>query len=336
MVLGTIGYVYGTRSPVSATATPDEPVMIRSEDMTALAALRREPHLVFRNMSRGPEHGALAFASLEQQGRRYTTTAFCQRVYFRAGTGLCLTVEQRPRIRERGYLFDDALAIRQRLDLQGVPSRARVSPDGRVAAFTVFVRGDSYAKLQFSTRTRLLNSYTGQTLADLEDFEVLKNGARLTSVDFNYWGVTFSHDGVTFYATLGTNGQQYLVRGNMRSRQVDVLRNGVECPSLSPDEQRIAFKQAASPGSRVWRPAVLRLSDLTATALPETRSVDDQIEWLDDAHVLYGIREELATIVPDFDGVMRGRANIWMLAADGTGSPQLFLEDGESPAVVRH
>ena len=69
----------------------------------------------------------------------------------------------------------------------------------------------------------------------------------------------------------------------MRSRQVEVLRSGVECPSLSPDEQRIAFKQAVRPGSQVWRPAVLRLSDLTVTELPETRSVDDQIEWLDDA-----------------------------------------------------
>jgi hypothetical protein len=335
MVLGTIAYFYSTRSPVGAAAIPAEPAAIHSEDMSALAALRREPHLVFRNMSRGSEHGALAFAALEPLGRRYTTSSFCQRVYFSAGTGLCLTVEQRPRIRQRGYLFDNALAIRQRLDLPGAPSRARVSRDGRVAAFTVFVRGDSYAKLQFSTRTRLLDSDTGQTLADLEDFEVWQKGTRLKSVDFNYWGVTFARDGVTFYATLGTKGQQHLVRGNMRSRQVEVLRSGVECPSLSPDEQRIAFKQAVSPGSRAWRPAVLRLSDLTVTELAETRSIDDQIEWLDDAHVLYGIREELATIVPDVDGVMRGRANIWMLAADGTGSPQLFLENGESPAVVR-
>jgi hypothetical protein len=335
MVFGMIAYLNWTRSQVSAAATLDEPVMIHGAETTALAALRREPHLVFRNMSRGPEHGALAFATLERPGRRYATDTFCQRVYFRAGTGLCLTVEQRPRIRERAYLFDDALAIRQRVDLQGTPSRGRVSSDGRLAAFTVFVRGDSYAKQLFSTRTRILNSYNGQTLADLEDFEVVNNGAPLKSVDFNYWGVTFSHDGVTFYATLGTNGQQYLVRGDLRSRRVVVLRSGVECPSLSPDEQHIAFKLAMSPGSRVWRPAVLRLSDLSVTTLSETRSVDDQIEWLDDAHVLYGIREELATIVPGVDGVMRGRANIWMLAADGTGSPQLFLEDGESPSVVR-
>ena len=334
LVLGTIAYLDWSRSPVSAAETHDEPVMIRSDEMTALAALRREPHLVFRNMSRGPEHGALAFATLEPPGRRYVTKTFCQRVYFRAGTGLCLTVEQRPRIRERGYLFDDALAIRQRVDLQGTPSRGRVSSDGRPQCVHS-LRQRRLLCESVPDRTRILNSYTGQTLADLEDFEVSKNGAPLKSVDFNYWGVTFSNDGVTFYATLGTKGQEYLVRGDLRARKVVVLRSGVECPSLSPDEQHIAFKQAISPGSHVWRPAVLRLSDFSVTELPETRSVDDQLEWLDDGHVLYGIREELATIVPDVDGVMRGRANIWMLAADGTGSPQLFLEDGESPSVVR-
>jgi hypothetical protein len=320
---------------VGAAGIGDEPVTIRSADMTALAALRLAPHLVFRNMSRGPEHGALAFASLERPARRYTTNTFCQRVYFSAGTGLCLTIEQRPRIRSRGYLFDNALAIRQRLDLPGVPSRGRVSPDGHLAAFTVFVNGDSYAQLQFSTRTQLVNTDTGRTLADLEDFQVYKNGVHLTSADFNYWGVTFSRDGVTFYATLATKGQKYLVRGNTQSRQVEVLHSGVECPSLSPDEQRIAFKQEANPGSGLWHPAVLRLSDFAVTQLRETRIVDDQIEWLDDAHVLYGIREALGTIVPDRDGIMRGRADIWMLAADGTGSAQLFLEDAESPAVVR-
>jgi hypothetical protein len=334
LVIGAIAYLYWTRPQASGgSGSHDEPIVVSSADMPGLTALRRAPHVVFRNMVPGPEHGALSFASLEPQGRRYTTNIFCQRVYFKADTGLCLTLEQRPRIRERAYVFDDALAIRQRLDLPGVPSRARVSPDGHLAAFTVFVGGDSYAKLGFSTRTRIIAPGSGHTIADLEEFQVLKDGARLTAPDFNYWGVTFARDGVTFYATLGTNGQKYLVRGDTRSRQVDVLRGGVECPSLSPDERRIAFKRETSPGSRSWQPAVLGLSDLGETRLAEARSVDDQIEWLDDGHVLYGIREGMGTI-PDRDGVRRPRANIWMLAADGSGSPKLFLENGESPAIV--
>jgi hypothetical protein len=53
------------------------------------------------------------------------------------------------------------------------------------------------------------------------------------------------------------------------------------------------------------------------TPLAETRSVDDQAEWLDDDHVLYAIV-----------------ADTWKVRADGRGRPTLFLRDGRSPAVV--
>jgi hypothetical protein len=54
------------------------------------------------------------------------------------------------------------------------------------------------------------------------------------------------------------------------------------------------------------------------TPLAETRSVDDQAEWLDDEHVLYGLDE-----------------SIWTVPADGSGAPQLFARRADSPAVVR-
>ena len=38
-----------------------------------------------------------------------------------------------------------------------------------------------------------------------------------------------------------------------------------------------------------WRLHVLELATLRETALAETRSVDDQVEWLDDDTVLYGV-----------------------------------------------
>ena len=45
--------------------------------------------------------------------------------------------------------------VRHKVALAGVPSRARVSGDGRYGATTSFVSGDSYAKPgAFSTRTR--------------------------------------------------------------------------------------------------------------------------------------------------------------------------------------
>jgi hypothetical protein len=54
------------------------------------------------------------------------------------------------------------------------------------------------------------------------------------------------------------------------------------------------------------------------TPISDARSVDDQVEWLDDAHVLYGV-----------DGA------VWEADADGSGEPTRFIARGDSPAVVR-
>ena len=57
---------------------------------------------------------------------------------------------------------------------------------------------------------------------------------------------------------------------------------------------------------------------MSETPLAELRSIDDQIEWLDDRQVLYG------------DG-----STIWVAAADGTGEPRKFLSQAASPTVLR-
>ena len=57
---------------------------------------------------------------------------------------------------------------------------------------------------------------------------------------------------------------------------------------------------------------------MAETPLAETRSIDDQPEWLDDDTILYG----LAT-------------DTWSVAADGTGQPRPFMFGALSPAVVR-
>ena len=186
---------------------------------------------------------------------------------------------------------------------------------------------DSYLQTGFSTRTRLLEIASGRTLGDLEDFETTRDGSPFRAVDFNFWGVTFAADPDRFYATLGTGGHTYLVVGSIRRRQLKVVRDGIECPSLSPDGTRIAFKKnmtGVTPA--VWRPAILNLQTGAETILAETRSIDDQIEWLDADTIRYGMRYPIPT----------GRlANIWKLPADGSGDPVIFIKNAESPAVVR-
>jgi hypothetical protein len=48
-----------------------------------------------------------------------------------------------------------------------------------------------------------------------------------------------------------------------------------------------------------WRFHVLDLKTGKETALPETRSVDDQVAWLDNNRLAYGVDEEVMEIPAD-------------------------------------
>ena len=292
---------------------------------SARAALATQPHVLVRNLSSAAEAGFAALAPLgAPDGPRHITAYSCLRLYMAAGRGLCLAEDMHDPFGApyRARIFGPDFTTVKELPLAGLPSRARVSPDGRLGSSTVFVNGDSYAAVgAFSTRTTIYDMAGGTSLGDLESYEVFKDGKRIQSVDFNFWGVTFARSPGRFYATLGTGGHTYLVEGDVAGRRVDVLRDGVECPSLSPDGTRIAFKQKVAGGglSEVqWRLAVLSLDTLTDHLLAETRSVDDQAEWLDDGNVLYSVESDT-----------------WAVPADGSGAPRLFARRAESPAVIR-
>jgi hypothetical protein len=183
----------------------------------------------------------------------------------------------------------------------------------------MFVTGHSYAEAgTYSTTTTLIDLASGEKIADLEQFSVTRGDRQLTAIDMNFWGVTFARDSDTFYATLATGGRTYLIKGSVSARTASVLHENVECPSLSPDGTRIAFKRRTASNERPWRLTVLDLTTMHETSLAERRSVDDQVEWLDNRHVLYGVL-----------------GNIWTTAADGSGRPRQFVAHGDSPAVVR-
>ena len=132
-----------------------------------------------------------------------------------------------------------------------------------------------------------------------------RDGHVMTAKDRNFWGVTFAPNGDRFYATLSTQGKTYLVQGSVNARGGHLMRGNVECPSLSPDGRRIAYKKrVAADGS--WRFHVLDIASGRDVELAEPRSVDDQIEWLDNAHVLYG-SDQTVWVLPADDQASRFR-----------------------------
>jgi Tol biopolymer transport system component len=246
---------------------------------------------------------------------------------------LCLSVTDEGTIGPDGpvasrwaEIFDESFKIRRRIRLAGAPSRVRVSPDGRYAAATVFDSGHSYADHRFSTRTTIFNLETAEVaIDDLETVETRRDGVVFSASDFNFWGVTFARDGDIFYATLDTGGTSYLVKGHVNNRVMHVVHAGVECPSLSPDNTRVAFKRRVGSTSRGWwQIAVLELTSMKESLLTaETRSVDDQVEWLDDERVAYHLTG---------DGTA---ADLWAMRVDGTGRPEQIRRAAYSPAVLR-
>jgi hypothetical protein len=242
----------------------------------------------------------------------------CQRVYYAAGGGICMGVAASG-VDYDATIFDARMRPRHQISLTGLPSRARVSADGRYGAMTVFVSGDAYLSnpSAFSTRTYIVEMKSGEQLGQLEQFSVSKDGEPFDAVDFNFWGITFAKDPNTFYATLGTGGEYYLVEGNVSERSMKVLRDGVECPSLSPDNTQIAYKSRLGDSGR-WRLRVLDVATLEDHAVAETKSIDDQVEWLDDDTLAYS-----------------DEVDVYTVPADGSGEASLLVEDATSPVALR-
>jgi hypothetical protein len=71
---------------------------------------------------------------------------------------------------------------------------------------------------------------------------------------------------------------------------------------------------------------VLDLRTLQERQLTETRSVDDQVEWLDNNSLLYSL-----------PAAASGAAvtNTWTVPVDGSGTPRLLIPNAYSPAVLR-
>lgn len=313
--------VYRAQPPLSA----DTAVIASTPQQ---ASIERGARLYFRSAAGNPSFGKLSFVDSSHAGLPPTVVDLaCEVAHASGGRGICLARDTSLLSPFVAKIFDLAdHRILHTVSLAGLPSRTRVARDGRIGATTVFVTGHGYDSVDFSTQTLLIDLGTGATIADVETFDFFAQGVPIREADFNVWGITFLDDGNTFYATLSTQRRHLLVRGGVAARQAHVIHEDVECPSVSPDGTRVAYKRRyIEDGFVRWQLYVLDLRTMQETALGERRSVDDQLEWLDDGRVLYTLIDTTGT---------QGNS-VWSINADGSGNAERLLASASSPALVR-
>ena len=323
-LVGVVGCAPGERAARGGAVEPSPTPVARHADRAAYAGV---PRIVFRNTEIGPSYGLVAEVPLSDPGaERALTDVVCDRVDANAHGGSCLRAKRGVSTSYEWLHLGPDLTPGKGTPLAGTPSRTRLSPDGRLEASTVFVTGHTYGQSALSTATAI-RAVGGRSYGNLESFRLVIDGRRVTAADRNIWGVTFSRNDDTFYATAQTEGIPYLVKGDLSARTLTAVRRGPECPSLSPDGTRVAYKLAHGTGSPMhWNLAVLDLRTGRQRVLAaERRSVDDQVAWLDDRTLLYGL--------PRAD--QAGVDDVWALKADGSGRPIQLIRNAWSPAVVR-
>lgn len=254
-------------------------------------------------------------------GARTPTELTCQRFYVAGGTSVCLKLAG-PGPSYAAEVSREGKVVKT-IALPGIPSRAKVSKSGNVVSWTSFVTGDSYSVPGgFSTRTGFFDVRTGATAESLEHFAATVEGAPLTARDVNYWGLTVGSDDNTFYATLASGGFTWLVKGDLAAKTVTSLRRDAECPSLSPDGTKVAYKKRIG-RLGPWDLAVLDLATNTEKRLPGTAGIDDQATWLSE--------NELAFAAVPKDAKLPA---VHVAPADGSQPAKVLIPDATSPSPV--
>jgi hypothetical protein len=254
-------------------------------------------------------------------GAAYETSLSCDRATFAGSRGVCLVIEGHQAATPYAYVFNERFETIHKIQLVGVPTRVRLSPDGRLAAISVSEHTHEDPLLDFVARTILVDTATGMT-RDMRHFRFTQEGRPIRVRDFGVWGVTFAADGNRFFATLELDSTKYLVQGNVSTASADVIRTGGECPALSPDNTQLVYKRRA----KVDDDARLRVYDFGSgrdvEVGAERRSVVDQVEWLDNERIVYHVTGSSG-------------ADVWSVKVDDSEAPKILRRYSYAPAIVR-
>src|SRR6478672_11670736 len=258
---GTAFVLLGGQPRSGAVATPSGSVATRSPQITrdpleplTVASIQRAPHLVFQNVIRNSDYAATSLVPLDSPGgMRVATGLVCERVHFAAGHGVCLSAEHAAESSYFAVAFGADFAPAGRSELGGAPTFARVSPDGRLAAASFQTSPPTEEAPIAPSETWLLDTASGKVVADLADFDLVRDGVTVTEPEVDYWGVTFKRDGDGFYGSVRYGGNIYLAEGSIAAHRLTVLRGGVSAPSLSPDQRHLAFASLVSSLGPTWR-----------------------------------------------------------------------------------
>jgi hypothetical protein len=300
-------------SPTATSSTPPSAVGVPD-----IASIQAGPHLIFQSVIRDDDYAHVSLVPLlSPMGPRVATGLVCERVHYAGGEGLCLAGEHGTESRYFAIPFGSDFASGEPIPLAGSPTFATVSSDGRYGAASVLTTQPTELDPEGATQTVIVDMRAGTVVADLDDFTLIRDGATFAAQDRDLWGVTFGADSDRFYATLRTAGNTYLVEGSVQGRRLEVIHLNASAPALSPDGRRVAYAKLVSNIGPTYRFQVLDLATMIETPLAELTSIDDQMEWLDGENLLYGLA-----------------ADTWVVPADGTGTPSLFLPDGLSASVV--
>ena len=300
----------------------------------ALPATVARTYLLFRSTALDDTYGRVAYVHLDANGatQRFVTPLACERLHYAAGRGICLEAKRGALTSYHAHLFDQQLRLLHSYALAGAPSRARMSPDGRLATTTVFISGHSYASPGFTTRTSIVDVASGRHVVDdLEKVEVLRDGKTFKATDFNFWGVTLHARCAALLRDAADRGEA-VPRRRRHCRATDardLRRCRVPVAIARRDSHRVQARIAsAGTGRFVWRLHVLELASRRETALTaEVRGVDDQVEWLGEREIAYAL--------PDDSGGASAATNSWALAIDGASEPRLLARLAYSPTYVR-